>query len=261
MAATNPPLVSVIEHTQPGVQKPVFIEGLPGVGNVGKLAAEHLVDLTGATRWCTIHCRDFPPQVIINDDGTIRQVENILWVAPKACGGRDLVIMTGDFQPMTGPGQHAVVDYVLDLLEPLGCQELYTMGGCGLGTTVDDPDVLGAATDIPTVQKLIDLGVRFDEDEPSGGIIGVSGLFLGVGAARGFHGACLMGETSGYVVDPKAAQAVLEVVALLTGMTDVTFQNLDDKAAEMELLRAAFIESHGDGDGAEFSGDSHAQAP
>lgn len=241
-------LVTITEHTQADVQDPVFVEGLPGVGHVGKLAAEHLVDLTKATKWCTIHCTDFPPQVIINDDGTIRMVENVLWTAPKAAGGRDIVIMTGDFQPLTGPGQHAVVNAVLDRLEPLGCKELYTLGGYGLGTTVDDPDVLGAATDIPTVQKLVDLGVRFEEDEPSGGIIGASGLFLGLGAARGMHGGCLMGETSGYVVDPKSAQAVLEVVARLTGMKDVSFQDLDERAAEMERLRASLVQDAPDDD-------------
>lgn len=238
--------VRITKHTEAGVENPVFVEGLPGVGHVGKLAAEHLVDLTQATKWCTIHCKDFPPQVIINDDGTIRRVENVLWTAPKAAGGRDLVIMTGDFQPMTGPGQHELVDAVLDELDALGCKELYTLGGYGLGTTVDDPDVLGAATDIPTVQKLVDLGVRFEEDEPSGGIIGASGLFLGLGAARGMQGGCLMGETSGYVVDPKSAQAVLEVVARLTGMKDVSFQDLDERAAEMERLRASLVQGEAD---------------
>lgn len=249
MPPSDPPLVTITEHTDPGVRDPVFIEGLPGVGHVGKLAADHLVDITGATRWCTIHCRDFPPQVIVRDDGTVRLVENVLWTAPKACGGRDLVIMTGDFQPLTGPGQHALVEEVLDRLQGVGCKELYTLGGYGLGTSVDDPIVLGAATDIPTVQKLTDLGVEFIEDEPQEGIIGASGLFLGLGAARGLQGGCLMGETSGYIVDPKAAQAVMEVIARLTGMTDVSFQYLDDKAAHMERLRKAMQGNGSNGDG------------
>ena len=35
-------LVRYLEH--PKLKDPIFIEGLPGIGNVGKLAAEHLKD-------------------------------------------------------------------------------------------------------------------------------------------------------------------------------------------------------------------------
>ena len=52
----------------------------------------------------------------------------------------------------------------------------------------------------------------FHENEPGGGIIGVSGLLLGLGALRGIDAVCLMGVTSGYLVDPKAAQEVLRVL-------------------------------------------------
>jgi proteasome assembly chaperone (PAC2) family protein len=35
----------IINYLQkPDLKDPVLIEGLPGVGNVGKLAAEHLID-------------------------------------------------------------------------------------------------------------------------------------------------------------------------------------------------------------------------
>jgi hypothetical protein len=42
-----------------------------------------------------------------------------------------------------------------------------------------------------------------------------------------------MGETSGYLVDPKSAQAVLEVLQSVLGF-DVPFDSLEERAEEME---------------------------
>jgi len=46
---------------------------------------------------------------------------------------------------------------------------------------------------------------------------------------------CLMGETSGYFVDPKSAQAVLEV---LTKVLDITidFAELESKAKQIDQI-------------------------
>lgn len=228
--------VTIRETTAPALDNPLFIEGLPGVGNVGKLAADHLVDALGATKWCTIHCTDLPPQVMVQSDGTVRRVGAALWTAePK--NGRPLIVMTGDFQPLSAEGQHDLVEAVLDKIQAAGCKELYTLGGYGLGSSIDESDVLGAATDVATVKRLKKMGVRFEEDEPGGGIIGASGLFLGIAQERGLKGACLMGETSGFMVDPKAARAVLGIVAKLADLGDLDMESLDEKAAEMDKIR------------------------
>src|SRR5688572_20907844 len=201
-------LFRFVEHGKPKLVKPVFIEGLPGVGNVGKLAAQQVVDTVGAMLWCDIIGRDFPPQVTIQEDGTVRLVRCQLWTA-KGKGKRpDLVILTGDYQPLSSAGQHDLVDGVLDRLEKVGCKRVYTLGGYGTGSRVQEPQVLGAATDRETVATLRKHKVRVPpgevDDGLGGGIIGASGLFLGLGMLRGFTGACLMGETNGYMVDPKA---------------------------------------------------------
>ena len=36
---------------KPKLNNPIFIEGLPGIGNVGKLAVEHLIDSVKATKF------------------------------------------------------------------------------------------------------------------------------------------------------------------------------------------------------------------
>ena len=83
------------------------------------------------------------------------------------------------------------------------------------------------------LEPLADAGVEFREDEPAGGIVGISGLVLGLGERRGLPAACLMGETSGYLVDPKSARAVLEVLGELLAF-DVDYGSLEERADEME---------------------------
>jgi len=58
-------------------------------------------------------------------------------------------------------------------------------------------------------------------------------LFLGLGRIRGMDAACLMGETSGYLVDPKAAKSVLGVLSELLDV-EVDLGELEKKAEELE---------------------------
>jgi len=72
-------------------------------------------------------------------------------------------------------------------------------------------------------------------DEPGGGIVGAAGLLLGLGLPRGMEGICLMGETSGYLVDPRSATSLLRVVSTLTGI-EVDPTLLEQRAEEMEFM-------------------------
>lgn len=223
-------------HSEPKVKKPLFVEGLPGVGNVGKLAVEHLIDELKATKFAELWSKEFPPQVFVQPDGTVKLVNNELyWWRAKKAGQRDLILLTGDYQGLTSQGQYEIVDRVLALLEKYGVKEMFTLGGYGLGRMVQKPLVLGAATDKALVKGMKKHGVVFRQDEPSGGIVGASGLFLGLGARRGMSGACLMGETSGYLVDPKSAQAVLEVLTKILRVT-IQFDRLETKARDMDRI-------------------------
>ena len=237
----------VIEHAKPKVKAPIFVEGLPGIGHVGKLAAQHLVESGKATLWLTLHSADFPPQVAVGDDGILRLLKAEVWTLPAAGKAAPLVVMTGDAQPLTSQGQHELVEKVLDRIEPLGCKQLFTLGGYGTGARVDKPEVLAAATDKAMAARLRKLGIRLPgEDTPGGGIIGASGLFLGLGALRGMTGACLMGETNGYLVDPKAARAVLGALGRILGRSLDT-EHLEERAADLDRITAQLSEAMASG--------------
>jgi proteasome assembly chaperone (PAC2) family protein len=71
---------------------------------------------------------------------------------------------------------------------------------------------------------------------PSGNpIVGTAGLLLGLAKFKKMDALCLLGETRGYLADPKAAKSVLEVLEKIVGL-DVALANLDaqiEKANEL----------------------------
>jgi len=221
---------------KPKLKNPILIEGLPGIGNVGKLAVEHLIDTIKAKKFAELHCKDFPPQVFINPDGTVKLVNNefYYWKAKKR-NQRDLILLTGDYQGLSSTGQYDLIEKILDIAEEFGVKELYTLGGYGLGHEVEEPHVLCATTHKELVKTMKKYGAVFKKNEPGGGIVGASGLLLGLGELRDIKGACFMGETPGYLVDPKSAKAVLQVLTKIINIK-VSFSALEKKAKEIEYI-------------------------
>lgn len=223
---------TVVYLKKPRLKNPVLVEGLPGVGNVGKLAAEHLIDELKAKKFLEIYSSDFPPQVFVNADGTIKLVKNEMYYAKRKSG--DIIILTGDFQGMSSRGQYMLAEAVLDIAESMGVEMIYTLGGYGLGMEVEHPRVIGAATHPEIVKTLEKHGVVFKGEE-GGGIIGASGLLPGLGMLRGMRGACLMGETSGYIVDPNSAREVIKVLTKMLKIR-ISLASLDEKADEVKRI-------------------------
>jgi proteasome assembly chaperone (PAC2) family protein len=63
----------------------------------------------------------------------------------------------------------------------------------------------------------------------------MNGLIIGIAKMRGMKGTCLLGETSGYVVDAKASKAVLEALLKMIDVK-VDMGNLDKRAKDTEML-------------------------
>ncbi len=229
------------------LRRPVLVEGLPGVGNVGKLAADYLREQLPAKPLATIFSKFFPPQVYVNEEGIVRLVSNDLtyWKSPKP-DGRDLLVLGGDYQGISPEGQYEITDRVLDFCRGLGVTEVFTLAGFAQGKIVEAPRVLGAATSPARVEAMKKHGVVFSRNDPGGGLIGASGLFLGLGRLYGMEGVCLMGETSGYFVDPRSAEAILRILVRTLDL-DLDFTAIEAKAAEIDRIAHKVQEAEGRG--------------
>jgi uncharacterized protein (TIGR00162 family) len=217
-------------HADPELDDPVLIEGLPGVGHVGKLAVEHLLEEFESELVRRVYSEHFPPQVTVEDGRT--KLACVEFYAVDV-DGRDVLVLSGDHQAGDGVGHYRLTDRVLDMAEAFEVERAFALGGVPTGELIEEYAVLGAATTEDLVTELEECGVEFRENEPAGGIFGISGLLLGLGERRGLPVGCLMGETSGYLVDPRSARTVLEVLQSLLDF-EVDYATLEERAEEME---------------------------
>jgi uncharacterized protein (TIGR00162 family) len=220
---------------------PILIEGLPGIGQVGKLVAEYMIHALGAAKIGEIHSIYFPPQVILEQDGLARLARNELYLYRGE--EKDLIFIVGDHQSTSNEGHYLLADQYCTIAEELKVRRIYTLGGFGVGHLVHEPKVLGAVNCTDLRPELEAAGVIFDRDEPGGGIIGAAGLMLGLSAIRGIDAACLMGETSGYLVDPMSAASVLAILSRLIEVP-VDPTGLNDRASEMEKAIEGLVEGN-----------------
>ena len=112
---------------------------------------------------------------------------------------------------------------------------------------VPEPRVLGAATSQDVVDLFKSADVEFIDGEPGAGIVGASGLLLGLGKLQGMEGGCLMGETSGYMVDPKSASVVLKSLQKLLGIK-IDLEELEKRAKQVDSITNQLKESESEVD-------------
>src|SRR2546430_8043246 len=194
-------VIRYLDH--PKLDGSTCIEGLPGIGNVGKLAAEHLKDELKAVKFAEIFSKYFPPQVLVQEDGQVKLVNNEMHYVKRGAG-KDLVLITGDYQGLTPEGQYELSDFILRELKKLGVRRVFTLGGYGMGRIVTKPRGLGAATGSGLVKGMGKDGGGVSRGEPGAGGVGRSGVVPGPGRPGQMNRRWPMGATSRAFVDPTA---------------------------------------------------------
>lgn len=175
-----------------GLKAPVLIEGLPGIGHVGKLVAEHMIQELGAKKVAEIHSIFFPPQVIIDEHGTVRLANNELYY--YAGETHRFLFLVGDYQATSSEGHYLLADAYLDIAAECGVSRIYTLGGYGVGHLVDEPRVLGAVNS-PGLRGMIeDAGGWSGEMSPEGALSGQQGSSSGLASPAASKGSASWGR-------------------------------------------------------------------
>jgi len=217
---------------RPILNKPVLVCGLPGSGFVGKVAVEHLITELKAEIFGIIYSHNFPPQVLIRPDGTIDILKNELYYWNSKDSTNDLIIYTGDSQPIIQGTDYEIADRVLEISNKLGVNRVFTLAAYITGSFVKDPKVYGTGTDIKIIEEIIKHGVvKMNE----GTITGMNGLLVGLAKTKGMQGISLLGETSGYIVDANASRAVLNAFGKIMNL-EIDMSNLTKRVQKTESL-------------------------
>ena len=180
--------ITVLEEVE--LDNPIFIEALPGLGHVGKVAADHMIDELGATKFAEIYSPTFPPQVLVKDEGVIENMFNELYyLRDVGEDNLDLIILVGNTQSLSPEGQYLTCKEILEFVKQFDIDRIYTLGGMVTSPQpVENPKVFGAATNEANIELLKEADIEIRAND--GGIVGASGLFLGLGVRQGIQGSC-----------------------------------------------------------------------
>jgi uncharacterized protein (TIGR00162 family) len=243
----------IIVFEKPKLKDPIFIEGLPGVGNVGRVAAGYLVEELKAKKFAELISSHFMPIAVIPKGSQVEMIkaEFFYWKA-KNKNQNDLIIMIGDSQSADPEGHYEIVEEVLRFLKQLGVKEIFALGGLNIGIPTERPKVVGAVNDVSLEKKYQKYNIVFDTSQRVGSIVGAAGLFVALAKYYDIPATCLLGETSGmpFLPDPKSAEAVLKVLSdILNLKIDTT--KLEKRIKEMkefmrrvEAMQSQLLRSH-----------------
>lgn len=214
------------------LKNPILVEGLPGLGLVGKIAIRHLIKQLKAEKFAFLYSPHFPYFVIVSKKGSVRLLRGAFYFWKNKGGKNDLIFFTGDSQAQTIEGQYEISDRILEFAKRYNVKLIITIGGYRMEAK-DKPKVVAAATDSELLEKALSAGA---EISPAGSpIVGTAGLILGLSHFRKIEALCLLGETRGYLPDPKSAKSILEVLQSILGF-DANLAGLDEEIAKGEKM-------------------------
>ncbi|MGB9778030.1 MAG: proteasome assembly chaperone family protein [Candidatus Bathyarchaeales archaeon] len=214
------------------LNNPILIEGLPGLGLVGKIATRYLVKRLKAERFAYLYSPHFPYFVLVNKKGSVRLLRGTFYYWKNKNGKSDVIFFTGDSQAQTIEGQYEISDRILDFAKKHNVKLIVTIGGYRMEAK-EKPKVVAAATNMELLNTALKAGAIVS---PMGSpIVGTAGLILGLARFKKIDALCLLGETRGYLPDPKAAKSVLEVLRVLLGV-EVDLAGLDEEISKAESM-------------------------
>jgi uncharacterized protein len=219
---------------------PVLIEGLPGLGLVGKIAIRYLIKQLKAKKIAYLYSPHFPYFVLVNKKGNVRLLRGAFYYWKNPAGGNDLIFFTGDSQSQTIEGQYEIADQMLEFSKKHHVKTIVTIGGYRMEPK-EKPKVYIAATSQEILNKALAAGAIVSSSGSP--IVGTAGLILGLARLKKMDALCLLGETRGYLPDPLAAKSVLEIIKSTFGFElDLTGLNEEISRAEIMVTRLQQIE-------------------
>lgn len=223
----------IVEEKRIEARKPILIEGLPGLGYVGKIVVTYLIQQLKAERFASLYSPFFP-YYVLSEKGDIRLLRMEFYHAKNE--SVDLIFLTGDCQPTTSEGQYEVASRILDLAKRYGVDLLITLGGFN---GMDESKTVGASTNEALLKKLREEGV--DVDLPGNPIVGTTGILLSLARFHEIDAVCLLGETRGYPPSLKPAKKVLQILSRLLGLK-INLKKMDEQILKSDELKGKLEE-------------------
>ncbi len=226
-------------YSKPKLKETVLIEGLPGIGNVGKVVADFLIEQSKAKKILSFFSHALPNSVFVNEDNLVELPKIELYYAK--INKKDYLFLTGDVQPSDEKASYTFTEELLKrATTDWGVTTIITLGGIGLQEIPLEPTVYCTGNDATLIKTLIAKGANNEVYGMVGPVIGVTGLLLGLSKEKNIPAAALLAETLGHpmYLGLRGAKATLELIKKLYKFTyslseiDEEIQALEDESQE-----------------------------
>ncbi|MGM5487998.1 MAG: PAC2 family protein [Nanobdellota archaeon] len=217
----------------PKLNNPVLIEGLPGIGNVGKIVADYLIDNLKAKKLYSFFSHSFPHSAFINEENLVELPEIALYYV-KRQKKKDLLILAGDIQPNDEVSCYSFCEALLAILDEFDTKEIVTIGGIGLADIPEDPQVYATANSHEIIK-------RYKRHAPIdnnvygvvGPIVGVTGILVAMAEQQ--ETIALLAETFGHpmTLGIKSSQKILTILKKRFQFK-ANIKDLDEEALKVE---------------------------
>ncbi len=223
---------------KPKLKNPILFEGLPGIGNVGKIVADFIVDELKAEKLYDIFSYSFPHTVFVTEDNLVELPSISIYY--KKLKKNDLLILCGDIQPTDEESCYEFCEKILDIASEFKCKEIVTLGGIGLHSEPKKPKVYCTGSSKQSVKNFKN-GFNLTDKlfGVVGPIIGVSGLLVGLAKKRKLNAISLLAETSAHPMHI-GIKGSKEIIDLLNKKYSIGI-NLKDLNKEIELLEKSSL--------------------
>lgn len=223
--------VFIIETVRPALDNPILIQGLPGLGFVGKIAVDFLIDQLKPVKFAEVYSSyitlpdgDVGINVEFDSTFTIPKYELYAYTKNKP----HFILLTGDIQPRSW-GQYNVARNILDFIESFGCETLVALGGYALRRRSEE--IYAVASDPSMID---DLKKKFKVKPARSGMIkGAFGVMLGLGKGRNLKCLGLLGATVSAYPDLKASKNIVQLISKMFEL-NISFKEMDKKIKDME---------------------------
>jgi uncharacterized protein len=215
------------------LDEPVLIEGLPGVGLVGKIATDHVVETLDLETVGFVDCEGLPKIAVYGaDEHDVSSPVRIY-----ADRERDLLALQSDV-PVSRQAAPDFAETLIDWIEDVGARPLFLSG---LPLDEPQPEAVPSVYGVATGQGAATLSEHgIEAPEERGAIGGPTGALVNQASHRNLDAWGLIVESDPQFPDPAAARqlvtAGIEPIADLSVPTEDLVERAEEIRSQKETL-------------------------
>lgn len=202
-------------------KNPTVIGGFPGIGLVGNISCQHIIEELKMKYMGSIDSRYFPPLAVLFNGIVFMPVR--IYESAK----EEIVVVISDI-PIHPTASYDISKVFIDWVQAINAKTVVSIAG--IATATGERRVFGGATNPELLENIKDKTEIFQV----GTISGISGSIMTECFLRGLPAVSLLGETPGPNPDPRAAVQVIIVLNKIYGLS-IDTEKLLSQAEQIEL--------------------------